>query len=169
VRFSPFNTFRARDGWVAIGAATAQEWQNLLAAIGRQDLLEDAQMARVAWRIAHNDEVEALVGGWTAGRSTAEAVAALQRFDVPCAPVRTPGEALAWPHLRERAMVASLRRTDGSETNVAAAGFPLKFSRSHAGHDAPAPPPGRDTEAVLGRLLGMSGEQVRALRERGVV
>ena len=23
IRFSPFNTYRARDGWVAIGAATA--------------------------------------------------------------------------------------------------------------------------------------------------
>ena len=39
MRFSPFNTYRSADGWVAIGAATPQEWRGLALALGRQDLL----------------------------------------------------------------------------------------------------------------------------------
>lgn len=169
VRFSPFNTFRAKDGWVAIGAATAQEWENLLAALGREDLAGDPDFSSVAWRIAHNDRVEALVGAWTGARTAGEAVQALQDHDVPCAPVRTPKEAIAWPHLRGRGMVGPLRRTDGRETGVAAAAFPLKFSRSAAAHDGPAPEPGAHTAEVLGRLLDLPGEEVARLRARGVV
>jgi crotonobetainyl-CoA:carnitine CoA-transferase CaiB-like acyl-CoA transferase len=169
VRFSPFNTFRARDGWVAIGTATAQEWENLLAAIGREDLKSDRGFSSVGWRIAHNDQVEALVGAWTAARTAADAVETLQSFDVPCAPVRTPKEAIDWPHLRSRGMVGPLRRSDGAETGVAAAAFPLKFSRSPAAHDAPAPVPGADTAEVLQRLLKLSKEETERLKARGVV
>ncbi len=169
IRFSPFNTYRARDGWVAIGTATAAEWESLLGAIGREDLRADPQMSRVGWRIAHNDQVDELVGAWTRERSVADIVAALERADVACAPVRTPREAIAWPHLRARGMVGPLKRTDGSATGVVASGFPLKFSRSHANHDAPAPRPGHDTAAVLSAYLDMSAEEVQALRARGIV
>lgn len=169
VRFSPFNTFFAKDGWVAIGAATTEEWNNLLGALGRKDLEGDTDFSRVGWRIAHNDEVEKLINAWTATRSAADVVETLQRFDVPCAPVRTPQEAISWAHLRSRGMVAPLRRIDGSETKVAAAGFPLKFSRSPTGHDAPAPTPGGDTEAILKRFLGIGADEARALRGRGVL
>jgi len=153
VRFSPFNTFRARDGWVAIGTATAQEWENLLVALGREDLKADPDFSRVGWRIAHNDRVEGLVAAWAGARTVAEAVEALQSFDVPCAPVRTPTEAIGWPHLRSRGMVQPLQGTDGRETSVAAAGFPLKFSRSRAALDVPAPVPGAHTAEVLQRFL----------------
>jgi crotonobetainyl-CoA:carnitine CoA-transferase CaiB-like acyl-CoA transferase len=98
-----------------------------------------------------------------------EAVQALQDHDVPCAPVRTPKEAIEWPHLRGRGMVGPLRRTDGRETGVAAAAFPLKFSRSAAAHDAPAPEPGAHTAEVLERLLNLPAKEVDRLRARGVV
>jgi formyl-CoA transferase len=169
IRFSPFNTFRATDGWIALGAATAQEWENLLGAIGREDLKAHPDFSRVAWRIAHNEQVEALVDAWIAGRAAAQAVEALQRFDVPCAPVRAPREAIEWPHLRSRGMVGPLRRSDGTETGVAAAAFPLKFSRSHAAHDVPAPVPGGDTAEVLQRLLNKSAEELERLRARRVI
>jgi crotonobetainyl-CoA:carnitine CoA-transferase CaiB-like acyl-CoA transferase len=169
VRFSPFNTYRARDGWVALGAATAEEWSSLLGALGREDLKTDPEWSSVGWRIAHNDRVDSLVGAWTAQRRVADIVEAMRLADVACAPVRTPRETIDWPHLRARDMIVPLRRTDGRETNVAAAGFPLKFSRSGASHDVPAPIPGAHTEEVLRAWLGMDGKQVSTLRQRRVV
>ena len=70
---------------------------------------------------------------------------------------------------RGRGMVGALRRTDNTETGVAAAGCPLKFSRSRADHDAPAPVPGAHTAEVLRDLLGLDSAGIAALRSRGVV
>lgn len=168
VRFSPFNTYRARDGWVAIGAATAREWENLLGAIGREDLKGHPDWSRVGWRIANNDAVDRLVGDWTATRSVAEVTDALGKSDVACAPVRTPRQAIDWPHLRERGMVEPLRRLDGSDTGIAAAGFPLKFSRSTTGH-AVAPVPGAHTEEVLKKYLGLGAPEIERLRKEKIV
>ena len=165
MRFSPFNAYAARDGWVAIGAVSREDWHGILKTIGREDLCADPQMNSVEWRIAHNEGIDAMIALWTRTRPIADIVAALRARDVPCSPVRTPREAIEWPHLRARGMVQPLQFVDGGSTEAVAAGFPLKFSRSHAGHDAPAPAPGADTAAIL----GITAEQWRALRARGVV
>lgn len=169
MRFSPFNTYRASDGWVTIGVVTHGDWLSLLDAIGRAELREHPDFSRVEWRIVHNDEVDRMVGDWTRARTAQDAIATLRAADVPCGPVRTPWEAIAWPQLHARDMVQDLRRPDGSGTGVAAAGLPLKFSRSAAHHGRPAPVPGAHTAAVLQRLLGLGAQEVARLKSDGVV
>jgi formyl-CoA transferase len=165
MRFSPFNTYAARDGWVAIGAVSLEDWHGILSAIGRDELKQNSDMNRTEWRIANNEGIDALLSAWARERPVADIVAALRARDVPCSPVRTPREAIDWPHLRARGMVQPLQTVRGEDTEVVAAGLPLKFSRSRAAHDAPAPVPGRDTAAVL----GLTEHEFRALRGRGVV
>ena len=169
MRFSPFNAYRARDGWVAIGVVSAAEWRALAAKIGRADLAAHPDYGRVSWRIVHNDEVDRLVAAWAAERTVEEIAAQLRDADIPCSPVRTPEEAIAWPHLRERGMVRALRRPDGTLTEAVAADLPLRFSRSTTAADRPAPVPAAHTEQVLTRLLGLTVEEIAALRERGIV
>jgi crotonobetainyl-CoA:carnitine CoA-transferase CaiB-like acyl-CoA transferase len=46
--------------------------------------------------------------------------------------------------------------------------MPLKFSRSAAHHDEPAPVPGADTTDVLQRMLGLGAEEIARLRADGI-
>jgi formyl-CoA transferase len=169
MRFSPFNAYRASDGWLTLGVATNEDWLSLLKAIGREDLRAHPDFSRVDWRIPHNDVVDRLVGDWLAQRTVSEAMRALRAADVACAVVRTPADAIAAPQLEARSMVQALRRPDGRTTGVAAAGMPLKFSRSAAHHDDPAPAPGAHTAQILERFLGLGADEVARLRADGVV
>ncbi len=169
MRFSPFNTYAARDGWIAIGAATDAEWLGLLDAMGRSDLRAHPDWSRVGWRIEHNAQVDALVGDWVATQSRAELQQALTGRDVPCSPVRTIDDVLQWPQARARGLLQTLRLPDGAATDVLAPGFPLKFSESAAGFATPAPVPGGDTQAVLSRLAGVDAERLAQLRASGVI
>jgi crotonobetainyl-CoA:carnitine CoA-transferase CaiB-like acyl-CoA transferase len=131
-------------------------------------LREHKDWSRVEWRIRNNEEVDRLVGEWTARYTVREAITRLREADVPCGAVRTAKEAIAWEQLKARGMVQALRRPDGSAAGVFAAGMPLKFSRSAAHHDAPAPVPGADTAHVLQRLLGLDAEEIARLRADGI-
>ncbi len=168
MRFSPFNTYRTADGWIALGAATDAEWRALLALMGRAELAEHPDFSRVGWRIAHNDAVDRLVGEWTATRTTRALLDALAAADVSCGPVRDTGEVLAWERARERDVLVPVRRPDGSRTAALGPAFPLKFSDAATEYGLP-PVPGGDTEALLSGRLGMSADEIARLRAAGAV
>lgn len=169
LRFSPFNAYRAQDGWVTLGVVTRADWHALLAAMGREDLRAHADWSRIDWRILNNAEVDRLVGDWVARFTVRGAIAKLREADVPCGVVRTAKEAVEWEQLKARGMVQALRRPDGALAGVTAAGMPIKFSRSASGHDASAPVPGSDTAAVLHRFLGIGADEVAQLKADGIV
>jgi formyl-CoA transferase len=168
LRFSPFNAYAATDGWVTLGCVTREDWHALLGAMGREDLRAHPDWSRVEWRILNNAQVDRLVGDWVARLTVRESIAKLREADVPCGAVRTAKEAVAWEQLRSRNMVQALRRPDGTAAGVAAAGMPIKFSRSAAHHDAPAPVPGADTADVLQRMLGLGADEIARLKADGI-
>lgn len=169
MRFSPFNAFRAKDGWLTLGAVTNGDWLALLRAMGREDLRGHPDFERVEWRIMNNEAVDAIVGEWTSKHTVREAIERLRAADVPCGAVRSATQAIAWEQLKSRGMVQALKRPDGANAGAAAAGMPLKFSRSHAGHDQPAPAPGADTAAVMKERLGLDERELARLQADGIV
>ena len=168
VRFSPFNAYAAKDGWITLGCVTRDDWHALLAAMGREDLGKHPDWSRVEWRIRNNAEVDRLVGEWAARYTAKEAIAKLREADVPCGAVRTAREAIQWAQLEARGMVQPLRRPDGAPAGVAASGMPIKFSRSASHHDEPAPVPGEDTAELLQRMLGLGTDEIARLKADGI-
>ncbi len=170
MRFSPFNIFQASDGWVAIGAATHSEWLDLLKAMGREDLKDDANMMDIGWRIQNNAEVDAVVTQWTAKLTKDRVVEALSEVSVACSPVRSTVEVMQWDQLLERQMIVKLMNPlTGAASAASAPGFPIKFSRTPASYDTPAPIPGAHTDDIFQRLAGLSAADLTRLKSAGVI
>lgn len=169
MRFSPFNSFKAANGWIVIGAATQADWIALLRTMNRADLLLDERMMDLGWRLAHNGEVDAVVAQWAAGLDTAAIVRCLNEANVPCSPVRGMEDVLRWPHLLARGMVQPLwNPLLDTQTCASGPGFPVKFSATTAGYDAPAPLPGQHSAQILARLARCSEAEIAALARAGV-
>ena len=169
MRFSPFNIFAAKDGWVAIGAATHSEWLALLDAMERADLKDDKGMMDIGWRIVNNDAVDAVVTRWTAQKTKAEIVAELGRASVACSPVRSTAEVMQWEQLLERQMIVPLvNPLTGKASAASGPGFPIKFSRTPAGYD-PAPVPGAHSDEIFARFANLTAEEIARHRGNGVI
>lgn len=169
-RFSPFNTFRAADGWLVIGAATPGQWRALCQCMGAPELADDPQWADVGWRIANVDTVEARVSAWVAGLSVAEAVRQLRAAAGVAGAINGIEELKRWPHAAARKMLVPLEHPlSGAVPDTLAAGFPMKYSGSDTAYTSPAPWPGQDNETVYGEMAGLSVEQQHALAEQGVI
>jgi CoA:oxalate CoA-transferase len=169
-RFSPFNTYRAADGAVAIGAGTSADWVKLLKVMRRDDLLTSNDFMNPGWRIENNAKVDAVVEQWTIGRSIGEIVESLDEADITCGPIRTIDDVVAWDHLRTRDMLQPVRNPYFPDTaGPLAAGFPLKFSGSDVGHDLRVPMPREHNAEIYQGLLKLSNDEVDALSKRGIV
>src|SRR5205085_9811361 len=101
---APYNVYATADGHVAIHVVTEAHFQNLLKAMGREDLKDDPRFATNAGRVAHMDETDALVEGWTRTLPKMEVFARAKEYRIPCAPVRDAPEVMIDPRLRARGM-----------------------------------------------------------------
>ena len=89
---APYNVYPALDGYVAIICNNNRHFHGLLAAMGREDLKDDARFRDLKSRIANMDAVDDLVGLWTAGIRRDALIDLLRTHRVPHAPVRDLAE-----------------------------------------------------------------------------
>ncbi|MBE7942427.1 MULTISPECIES: CaiB/BaiF CoA-transferase family protein [Ramlibacter] len=164
---APTNAYRCQDGGYAIVAGNGDSiFRRLMGVIGRADLAADPQLQANAGRVARVEEIDAAIGDWTAQRSVAQVLAALDAAGVPAGRIYTVADIAADPHYAARGMLQEVAMGDGSRLMVP--GVVPRLSASPGGMRRAAPALGQDTDAVL-REIGLSEAQVAALRERGIV
>jgi len=147
---APSNAYRCSDGHVLIAGNGDSIFKRLMAAIGRDELARDPQLADNTGRVARVGEIDGAIGAWTAGRSVGEVLTALDAADVPAGRIYTVADIAADPHYAARGMLDRVTLADGSD--LAVPGIVPKLSRTPGRHRRNAPSLGQDTEAVLNGL-----------------
>ena len=160
---APYNTYRCRDGYVAIFTSAERHWVSLCGMMNRKDLLADPEYATTPGRAKHMQEIDDMVGAWTADRTKEEILTALNDAHIPCAPVKTAREVAYDPHLEARGYWVDVEHPRRGKTRV-----PISAIRLHTGGKSeirsPAPTLGQHTDAVLGELLGIKADELTQLR-----
>ncbi|HOL36493.1 MAG TPA: CaiB/BaiF CoA-transferase family protein [Rubrivivax sp.] len=163
---APSNAYRCADGVVLVSGNGDSIFRRLMQAIGRDDLAADPALAHNAGRVARVDEIDGAIGAWSATRTVADVLAALERAQVPAGRVYTARDIAEDPHYRARGMLLEQTTRDGHTLEVP--GIVPKLSGTPGRVRSAAPHLGGDTDAVL-RELGLADAEIAALRERKVV
>jgi len=164
---APTNAYRCADGGYALIAGNGDSiFRRLMTLIGRDDLAHDASLADNTGRVARVEELDAVIGAWTAQRSVDDVLAALDSASVPSGRIYTVADIAADPHYRARDMLQDVPMDDGSTLTLP--GIVPKLSATPGSHRRNAPTLGQDTGDVL-RDIGLTEAQIVALRERGIV
>src|SRR5207248_491843 len=98
---------------------------------------------------------------WCRERTKIEAMETLQRAGVPAGAILDTQELSEDPNLRQRGMFATIEHPMRGAMTVPA--FPVKLSASHVPVRR-SPLLGEHTEQVLSEWLGLSADEIRALR-----
>ncbi|MFI5320894.1 MAG: CaiB/BaiF CoA transferase family protein [Myxococcota bacterium] len=158
---------RGDDEWIGIACRSDDDWRRLATKIGAE-WTRDARFASLAARLAAQDALDAQLASWTRDQEKFALARALQAAGVPAAAVAKPEERIdhdestaafgLWPAVRHTKM--------GS---VRVDGLPVRLSKTNWKIERGSPCLGEHKELVLGRLLGMSPDDVAKLRAEGVV
>jgi CoA:oxalate CoA-transferase len=164
----PTGIFRYRGDQYVFITVMPHQWPQLPRAMGMPELTEDPRFKSARGRRDNNDALKDIIEQWLGSFPTRdEAITALDKERVPCAPVLSLNEAMAHPHLRERNTVRHVKDPLLGEVDIPA--VPVKFSRWPDRLEVRAARLGEDNERVLRNLLGTSNDEIAALYKEHVL
>jgi formyl-CoA transferase len=163
----PYNTYPARDGWVAIFCATDRQWLALCDVLQRADLQADPSLRTNPGRASRMGEIDAIVGEWTRSRTRAECQTALGAAGIPTAPVNALSEIVNDPQVAASGMLRTIQHPRRGSMRVF--GNPLSLSASPQPPLAAAPGLGEHTRSVLRERLGLTEADLVDLAAQGAI
>jgi crotonobetainyl-CoA:carnitine CoA-transferase CaiB-like acyl-CoA transferase len=153
---SPYGPFKVCDGAVFFGIQNEREWLVLCRdVLHRGDLAADPRFASNPDRVAHNDELTAIIEESFAAVSAEQAGDALEAAGIASARLRTPAELARHPQLRARNRWRTVGTPGG---DIEALLPPVEI----AGIDpamGPVPALGEHTEAIRAEFLQSEAER----------
>ncbi len=158
---------KSTDRWVTIAVGSDDQWRSLCEAMGMAELVEDGRFADAVSRYEHQDELDDIVAAWTREHGDYELMHLLQARGVPAGAVLTPLAISQDPHLEARDVFEVVEHPDFGPNKVTRPSARLSESPAHVRR--PAPCFGEHNDYVLGDLLGLSGDEIQALEEKGII
>jgi crotonobetainyl-CoA:carnitine CoA-transferase CaiB-like acyl-CoA transferase len=163
----PYGTFPAQDGSIIIACLTNGFWERICQALGRPDWVRDPRFGTIEQRRDHRGAVNEMISTFTLQKSVQELVDLFTRHEVPHAPILGIREALAQPQAVAREMVVETEHPVLGKIPIV--NRPIRYPGDP--QPVPAAPPvlGQHTDEILRDILGLTSEQIAALRASKVV
>ena len=116
---------------------------------------------------ATKTQLDAIITAWTQPRDRWEITAMLQAAGVAAIPTMSSKDLAEDPHLAQRGFFPQLDHPEvGRRIHT---GIPWTMSGTPCRVQRPAPLFGADTDEVLTRVLGLSGAEIKRLRDCGAL
>lgn len=163
---SPFGSYRAKDGYLAIAVLGEKVWSRFCDVIGRADLLEDPSLADGISRHKEAQRLQAIIENWLSDKTRAQAVSLFVEHGVPAAPVQDTYDIVNCPQVAAREMLMEI--DDPAWKKVMVVGQPIKLSASSVDR-RPPPRLGEHTAQVLRDLAGIGDIGLDRLEANGII
>jgi crotonobetainyl-CoA:carnitine CoA-transferase CaiB-like acyl-CoA transferase len=157
--------YRTSDGHICVLVYNDKQWRSFLAAIGREDLLQDPRFATQANRARHISEIYAYLAELFVKRSTGDWLRLLEKADIPVSRMNTIEDLLDDPHLRASGFFIDEQHP--SEGSIRGMRTPTEWSGGSPPPQRPAPRMGEHSLEVL-REAGYSEPEIAELVAKGV-
>ena len=165
---APRKTYRTADGaWVALTAGTDDLVRNMFHLFGRPELSNDPRFRDNLARVAHVEELDAIIAEWIGARPCDEVVEQFNTAGVSLAAVDGLLRVAANPQFRARGSLIEVADAEMGAITTAAPS-PARAQEPgrirHLGRGL-----GADNRAVYSDWLGVSDNELAALKAEGII
>lgn len=165
--WTPYGTYKAKDGYFNIGAATPKFFTAFCHVMEQPELAEDPRFTDNAARVENREALDEYINRWLENKTVKEVIDLLVKAGIPCAPVNSIVEISQDAHISgARDMFPELDQKDIGKFRVT--NVPVRFHRSGLAPLTSSPDLGEHNEEVL-MGIGRTKEEIEKLRESGVI
>jgi formyl-CoA transferase len=165
---APSNVYRCQDGDFLIGANQDTVFVRLCAAMGQPELASDPRYATHEARGARQQELDSLIGAWTATRTVDEVEAAMIVAGVPAGRIYRAPEMLADPHFKAREAIVEVDHPRWGKLPMQNV-LPRLSATPGSIHRVASQAVGQDNAEVFAERLGLGRNDLEALETAGII
>ncbi len=163
---------RGTDEWITIAVQTDEQWEALVAEIGAPAWARDARFQTAGGRKADEDDLDRLMAQFTQSEDRYDLMHRLQQRGVPAGVVqKSVDRCTRDPQLQERGYFVPLPQSEIGTWPIE--GFPAKCQNMPIDIGGlpgrAAPLMGEDNDYVYRDVLGLTPEEIAALREDWII
>lgn len=167
---APSNIYRTRDErWLAIGGNGDNVFRRLTQCIGHPEIYDDPRFSDNQGRIAHNQELDDIIGAWTAQHTLDEAQARLIEAGIPAGPVMNIADIAADPQYQARDMIVHVPDARMPDQEAILPGIIPHLTGTpgrieHCGGEM-----GQDNHEIYHDMLGLDAAEIERLKAEGII
>ncbi|MBB6218146.1 CoA:oxalate CoA-transferase [Anaerosolibacter carboniphilus] len=163
---TPFEPFETIDGEIMIAAGNDALFVKMCEVFGTEEWAQDERFKTNPLRTKHVEELVPLITEVTRTKTTKEWQDLLDKAGVPNGPINTIDKVMEDPQVLARDMIIEVDHPVAGHLKMA--GVPIKMSETQGIVRTHAPLLGQHTEEILKELLGMSTEEIDALKKENI-
>lgn len=161
---APRNVYQCRDGkHVALSASMQAMAERLFRAMGQPELIDDPRFRTNSDRVAHKEELDAIVANFMASHDQKDLLDLFEREDVTVGPVVGIAEFVQHPYVHDRRVVLNMPDEDAGQ--IPMHHVVARMSDTPGGMIRQAPALGQDNDQIWRSI----GEDPDYLRSKGVI
>ncbi|MBP2638468.1 MAG: yfdE 2 [Firmicutes bacterium] len=164
---TPFEAFKAKDGYIIIAVGNDRLWSEFCNLIGKPEMIQDERFATNPKRTDNQKALKAILDTVFPDKTVDEWIAALDKAGIPCGPINSIERVVNNEQVKARDMIVETDHPVAGKIKMA--GIPIKLSETPGSVERPAPLLGQHTEEILSEILGISSEEVAQLKTQNVL
>ncbi len=165
----PYQVFKAADGHLVIAVGNDRQFERFCEFAGVAELASDEKFRTNDARVRNRKELIALLEPVVAEYPRQYWLDGLEALNVTCGPINTIDQVFADPQVQFRGMKFEMSHPLAGDEPISLIASPIRMSATPPSYDHPPPTLGRHTDEVLRELLGSDDDEIKMLRERGVI
>jgi CoA:oxalate CoA-transferase len=163
----PFQSFKTQDNYIVTPIGNNSLWQKFCQALEMPELADDERFKTNPLRADNKNELIPILAARLKEKTTAEWEEIFETYDLPYSPVNTVDKVVEDDNLKYRKMIVDLEQPGIGKVTVA--GSPFHLSETPGEIKSHAPGKGEHTDSVLKESLGISDEEIKKMRNEGII
>jgi crotonobetainyl-CoA:carnitine CoA-transferase CaiB-like acyl-CoA transferase len=168
VNIVPHSHYQASDGrWVAVACSSDRMFERLAQAMQRPELASDERYRMMGERNKRRDELNAMVGEWVGSMPAKEVLRRCEEAEMACGLLYDIQDIFEDPQYKAR---ENIKRMDGDRVGEFHAPNVIpRLSETPGSLDCLGPALGAHNDEIYGALLAMTAQDMRNLKQSGVI
>lgn len=165
---SPAGTYETKDKkYVVLVCSTDATFNRLAKAMNREDMLQNDRYSTNVMRIKHDNEVQEIVSNFISQYTQKKLLKKLDKYSVPVSPIYTIEDIFNDPQYKARQNIVEVEHPRLGKVKIP--GIVPKFSETPGSIRHRAPDLGEHNEEILSKQLGLTTDEINALKDGGVI